>query len=249
MKLDRIIAVRNNKTVYHDGDLCVKVFGEGFSKADILSEALNLARIEETELNIPKVRSVTVLDGKWTIVSDYVKGKTMAQLIRENPDKKDEYIDTFVGLQLKMHSVRCPKLFKLKDKMNERIRQTDLPATVRYDLHARIKAMPNHTKLCHGDFNPSNVIVTDDGEMYIIDWAHATCGNASADAARTYLKFWLDGEITSAEKYLEAFCEKSETDLKYVKKWMPIVAAAQLVKGNEKEREFLKSWINVVDYE
>ena len=48
MKLDRIIAVRNNKTVYHDGDLCVKVFGEGFSKADILSEALNLARIEET---------------------------------------------------------------------------------------------------------------------------------------------------------------------------------------------------------
>ena len=106
MKLDRIIAVRNNKTVYHDGDLCMKVFGEGFSKADILSEALNLARIEETELNIPKVRSVTVLDGKWTIVSDYVKGKTMAQLIRENPDKRDEYIDTFVGLQLKMHSVR-----------------------------------------------------------------------------------------------------------------------------------------------
>ena len=48
---------------------------------------------------------------------------------------------------------------------------------------------------------------------------------------------------------MEAFCEKSETDLKYVKKWMPIVAAAQLVKGNEKEREFLKSWINVVDYE
>ena len=201
MKLDRIIAVRNNKTVYHDGDLCMKVFGEGFSKEDILSEALNLARIEETGLNIPKVRSVTVLDGKWTIVSDYVKGKTMAQLIRENPDKRDEYIDTFVGLQLKMHSVRCPKLFKLKDKMNERIRQTDLPATVRYDLHARIKAMPNHTKLCHGDFNPSNVIVTDDGEMYIIDWAHATCGNASADAARTYLRFWLDGEITSAKKY------------------------------------------------
>ena len=32
-------------------------------------------------------------------------------------------------------------------------------------------------------------------------------------------------------------------------KWMPIVAASQLVKANEKEREFLYSWINVVDYE
>ena len=100
-----------------------------------------------------------------------------------------------------------------------------------------------------GEHLEQQPIHTDDGEMYIIDWAHATCGNASADAARTYLKFWLDGEITSAEKYLKAFCEKSETDLKYVKKWMPIVAAAQLFKGNEKEREFLKSWINVVDYE
>ena len=85
--------------------------------------------------------------------------------------------------------------------------------------------------------------------MYIIDWAHATCGNAAADAARTYLKFWLDGDITSAEKYLKVFCEKSKTDLDYIQKWMPIVAAAQMADGNEKEREFLNSWINVVDYE
>ena len=31
-------------------------------------------------------------------------------------------------------------------------------------------------------------------------------------------------------------------------KWMPIVAASQSVKGNEREREFLLSWIDVVDY-
>ena len=133
MKLERIIAVRNNKTVYHDGGLCMKVFGAGFSKADILSEALNRARIEETELNVPKVRSVTVLDGKWTIVSDYIKGKTMAQLMQENPNKRDEYIDALVKLQLKMFSIKCPKLFNLKDKMNEKISRTELSATVRYD--------------------------------------------------------------------------------------------------------------------
>ena len=54
MNLDRIIAVRNNKTVYRDGDRCLKVFNEGYSKADVLNEALNQARIEETGLNIPK---------------------------------------------------------------------------------------------------------------------------------------------------------------------------------------------------
>ena len=27
MKLDRVIAVRNNKTIYRDGDRAIKVFG------------------------------------------------------------------------------------------------------------------------------------------------------------------------------------------------------------------------------
>ncbi|MBP3481371.1 MAG: phosphotransferase [Clostridia bacterium] len=248
MKLDRIIAVRNRKTIYRDGDRCLKVFDEGFSKADVLNEALNQARVEETGLNIPRVSEVTKTDGKWTIVSDYIKGKTLAELMRENPEKKDEYMNFFVELQLEMHSKTCPLLGKLRDKMDRKIAQTDLTATVRYDLHTRLEAMPKHNKLCHGDFNPSNIIVSDDG-AYIIDWSHATQGNASADAARTYLLFWLEGDISSAEKYLDLFCEKSGTEKQYVQKWMPIVAASQTVKGNEKEREFLNSWINVVDYE
>ena len=249
MKLDRIIAVRNNKTVYRDGELCMKVFDTNYSKADVLNEALNQARVEETGLNIPKIHEVTVIDGKWTIVSDYIKGKTLQQLMDENPEKKDEYLNLFVDLQLEMHSKSCPLLTKLRDKMNRKISQTDFDATTRYELHSRLDAMPKHNKLCHGDFNPSNIIITDDGTPYIIDWSHATQGNASADAARTYLLFWLNGDIEGAKKYLELFCQKSNTARQYVQKWMPIVAASQSVKGNEKEREFLHGWVNVVDYE
>ena len=249
MKLDRIIAVRNNKTVYRDGELCMKVFDTNYSKADVLNEALNQARVEETGLNIPKIHEVTVIDGKWTIVSDYIKGKTLQQLMDEHPEKKDEYLNLFVDLQLEMHSKSCPLLTKLRDKMNRKISQTDFDATTRYELHSRLDAMPKHNKLCHGDFNPSNIIITDDGTPYIIDWSHATQGNASSDVARTYLLFWLNGDIEGAKKYLELFCRKSNTARQYVQKWMPIVAASQSVKGNEKEREFLHGWVNVVDYE
>lgn len=249
MNLDRIIAVRTDKTVYRDGDRCLKVFSEDFSKADVLNEALNQARIEETGLNIPKILEVTVIDGKWTIVSEFIKGKTLARLIEENPDKKDEYLSLFVDLQLQMHSKTCKGLTKLKDKMNRKISETDLSATVRYDLHTRLEAMPKHNKVCHGDFNPTNIIITDDGTPYILDWSHATQGNASADVARTYLLFWLNGDIDGAKKYLDMFCERSNTAKQYVQKWMPIVAASQTVKGNEAEREFLHSWIDVVDYE
>ena len=249
MKIYRVIAVRNDKTIYRDGEKCVKVFNTDYSKADVLNEALNQARIEETGLNIPKILEVTMIDGKWAIVSEFIKGKTLAQLIEENEDKKDEYLEMFVDLQLEVNSKTCPLLNKLKDKMNRKIGQTELDATTRYDLHTRLEGMPKHNKVCHGDFNPSNIIVTEDGTPYIIDWSHATQGNASADAARTYLLFCLEGDNETAKKYLDLFCKKSNTAKQYVQKWMPIVAASQSVKGNEKEREFLLSWVDVVDYE
>ena len=249
MKLDRVIAVRNNKTVYHDGDRCIKVFNAEYSKADVLNEALNQARIEQTGLNIPRVLEVTMIDGKWAIVSDFIKGKTLSQLIEENPDKKGEYIELLVDIQMEVHKKTSPLLNKLKDKMNRKISETELDATTRYDLHTRLEAMPKHNKVCHGDFNPSNIIITEDGTPYIIDWSHATQGNASADVARTYLLFWLNGDIDGAELYLNTFCRKSDTAKQYVQKWMPIVAASQSVKGNQKEREFLMSWVDVVDYQ
>lgn len=249
MNLDRIIAVRNSKTVYRDGDKVYKVFDRSYSKADVLNEALNQARIEETGLNIPKILGVTMTEGKWTIITEFIKGKTLAQLMAENPDKKDEYLKQFVSLQLIMHSKTCPGLNKLKDKLNIKIDQTDLKATVRYDLHIRIESMPNHNKVCHGDYNPSNIIITDDGTPYILDWSHATQGNASADAARTFLLFYLDNDAESAKKYLDLFCEQSTTDKQYIKKWMPIITASHTVKGNEQERKLLNSWMDFADFE
>lgn len=249
MKLDKIIAVRTGKTVYKDGDRVIKVFENGYSKADILNEALNQARIEETGLNIPKILGVSTENGKWAIISEYIKGKTLAQLMTESPDKFDEYLERFVDIQMEIHSKKAPLLTKLMDKMNRKINQADIDATTRYDLHTRLEGMPRHNKVCHGDFNPSNIIITDDGTPYIIDWAHATQGNASADVARTYLLFWLDGNIEGAKKYMELFCKKSDTARQYIEKWLPIVAASQSVKGNAEEREFLLSWVDVIDYQ
>jgi len=249
MNLDNIIAVRPNKTIYRDGDRCIKVFDSGYSKADVLNEALNQARIEETGLNIPTIHEITMVDGKWAIVLDYIEGKTLQQLMDENPDRIDEYLELFVDLQMEVQRKTCPLLTKLKDKMHGKISQTTLDATTRYELHTRLEGMPKHNKVCHGDFNPSNIIITADGTAYIIDWAHATQGNASADVARTYLLFCLAGKDELADRYLNLFCRKSDTAKQYVQKWMPIVAASQSVKGKPEEREILLSWADVVDYE
>ena len=213
------------------------------------TEALNNARVEDVGLYVPKILEVTTIDGKWAIVSEFIEGTTLSHLMRDNPEKKDEYLDLLVETQMQIHSKHSPLLSRLKDKMNRKILAADLDPVTRYELLIRLEGLPTHDKLCHGDFCPSNVLLTPDGKPYIIDWAHATQGNASADVARTYLTFHLSGDAATAEKYLNLFCEKSGTDKRYVQKWMPIVAASQSVKGNLEERDFLLSWTNVADYE
>ena len=249
MKLETVVAKRAEKTVYRDGDMAIKLFEKSFSKANVLNEALNQARVEETGLNIPKINEVCKIDGKWAIVSDFIEGETLASLMEKNPDKEDEYLELFVNLQISIQSKTAPLLNKLKDKMHRKISETTLDATTRYELHMRLDAMPTHTKVCHGDYNPSNIIISNDGTPFVLDWSHATQGNASADVARTYLLFKLEKKDALAEKYIKLFCKKTDTARQYVDQWLPIVAASQSVKGKAEEREFLLGWTNIADYE
>ncbi len=239
MKFDKILAERIIKTVYLDGDRVVKVFNSGYTKADILNEALNQARLEEAKgINVPKILQVTTFDGKWAIVYQHVTGKTLAQMMEENPQNKEEYLTLFVDLQMKVHGAECALLYRHNEVMSHNIARANLPATVRYDLLNRLESMPKTKQVCHGDFNPSNVVITADGSPFIIDWALATQGNALADVARTYLLFLLGNEETDGERYLEIFCAKSGVEKSEVKRWIPIVAAAQSVKSSGEKKEF-----------
>ncbi len=249
MSLGKIIAERKNKKIYVDGDKVIKVFDPEFSKADVLNEALNQARVESTDLHIPKLINVGKVEDKWTITMDYIEGKTLEQIMKEDSKNLDKHLEFFVDLQMTVHAQKAPLLNKITDKMKRKISESPIDEETKYNLHTRLNGMPKHSKVCHGDFNPSNIIISKDGTPYIIDWSHATQGNASADVARSYLLFSLNYSKEIADKYLDLFAKKSNTEKQYILKWIPIVAASQLVKGKENEREFLLRWTDVVEYE
>jgi len=248
-KLDKIIAVRTAKTIYREGDKVIKLLGDEYLAPDVLSEAHNLAAVEETALKVPKLVEVTKINGKWAIVWEYVEGTSLDRLMEKNKDKVQQYLERFVDIHIDMHRYSATRLPLLAEKMDRKIKASGLDATTRYELLGRLAGMLKHTKLCHMDFNPSNVIINEKDEAYIIDWSHAAQGNASADAAQTYLLFWLSGNITMAEKYLALFCQKSDTAKQYVEKWLSIVAASRLPKAKPEEREFLLHWANVAEYQ
>lgn len=245
-----LISESAKKNVYRDGDLAIKEFAPGFPKTEVLNEALITARVEEIgDINVPKILEVHAKDGKWSIVTEYIDGKTLQQLMDENPEKTHEYLEQMLDLQLFIHSKNCPLLNKLKDKMVKQISEIEeLTEVSRYDLLTKLDGMPKHTKLCHGDFNPDNIIVKEDGTMYVLDWIHATQGNASAEVARTYLLLCLKDQ-KKADMYMDMFCSKTGTAKRYVQTWLPLVAAAQLSKKRPEEVELLQQWLNVCDWQ
>ena len=248
--LSQPIAERRTKTVYRDGNKTIKLFIENYSKAAILNEALIQSRVEEnTDLRMSRLIEVTKINNRWALVTEFIEGTPLDVLMREHPEKEDEYLNLFIDIQLEIMSKKVPLLNRLKDKYRRKVSEADIDDTTRYELLQRLEGTKNHDKLCHGDFNPSNVIINENGEYSIIDWAHATQGNASADVAKTFLLFSLNGQTELAEKYVNLFTEKSGIEKRGIQRWVPIVAAVQLKKGGAENKEFLEKWIDVVDYE
>ncbi len=243
------IAVRKGKIVYVNDGTLIKVFDEqDWSKSDILTEALNQARIEETGLNIPKIREVGTVDGKWALMMEYVEGTSLADLMRLNPEKMDEYLELFVSLQMEIHSKKAPLLTTLKDKMTRKISQAELNATVRYDLQLKLRELGVTNVVCHCDFKPENVLITADGTPCILDWSHTNQGNPNVDAALSYILFKLDSKDAEAEKYLDLYCTKTGVDKKLVLKWIPVAAASRSARCHGEEKAKLLELAKSVEY-
>ena len=245
----QIIEQKSYKTVYREGNLIVKEFTASHPKADVFNEAYIHACVEDAGVPVSKLLGVNPVNGGWAISLEYVEGKTLEELMQAHPEKTDEYLEKLVDIQLETGAYRVRNLRNTRVKMEDAIKSlTEIDASTRYELLQRIHGMPQHSKLCHGDLVPSNIIIKEDGSYRILDWAHASAGNAGADAAITYLRFSLDAPEL-ADKYLHLFCKKADMAIQYVQKWLPVVAAAQMTKHREAERELLEKWISVAEYQ
>ena len=243
MDFERIIAVRNSKTVFKDGGRVIKTFGKSYSKSDVLSEALNLAIAEEAQINFQKLSEVIRTDGRWALVLDYIGGETLDRMIFKNPDKADYYLEKFVEFQLSLMNVTA-RFEKISDKARRKIKECSLDENLKNGLLMRLDELSDGESVCHGDYSPDNVIFGDDGKLYAIDWAHAAVGSPCTDAASTYLGFVLSGEKNTGKQYIKLFCAMSGEKTEEIKKYLPIAALLKLHVSNECQRQVLLKYIN-----
>ena len=248
MELTNLISSSATVDIYQEGNMAIKVFKEGCPKTMALYEALTHSRVEATGLRVPVIHEVSVIGNRWAIHMDCIEGKTLAQVMKDDPANKDKYISDMVDIQIEVHSKQVPKLSKLKDKMTRQINSLDcIDDATKYELLARLDSRPKHIKLCHGNFTPENIIINENG-TYIVDWVAARQGQRQRRRwphlpAAVPERPGYGGEIPPAVLRAYQYLEK------YVQEWLPIVAAAQLTENKPEERDLLMKWVGVVAYE
>ncbi len=249
MELKNLISDGDKVRVFECEGKCVKLFKDpNEPKSVVLYEAITHTRVEETGYaRIPEFLEIRKIDGQYAIIYELAEGRTLEFLMREDPANADMYLKQMADIQIEINTLYSAKVSRLKDYLNRSIDGLDMIDDVKkYELLTHLNKMPPHAKLCHGDLSPDNIIVGDRG-TFVIDWMKAKQGNASADVARTYLNFCLKHHTEWAERYLKLYCERSNTDVSYIREWLPIVAAAQLKFKKPDERELLLTMIDIMD--
>ena len=244
MRLDRIIAVRNDKTVYRDGDRCFKVFSDAYSASQVLREAQLLASVSEVGLPVPRLLSVTIWDGRWTIVTEYVHGTAMRQRMDADlPEQRVNYLASFVRIGEHIHNSFCPAQPARRDTVAQSIAAARLPEREKEWLRRRQSALDtDEDRICHGDLDPTNVVLTGGDGYRILDWSHATHGNPAMDAACTYLLLCRSDGRAFADAYLTRYEEV--TGERNVRSYLPLAAVVRYVHANADTRAFLTPFLS-----
>ena len=250
---------KNGETISHTSKIEViecdgvayKIFDKSFSHTLVYYEAMLQTMAHEQGVRVPKIYGVERVDDSLAILSEYIEGQTVQELMEENPAKKDYYLDILVDTQLKINSHIVWDIARFKDKISREIKTLSYIDDIkRYELEIRLASMPNHSKLCHGNFGPENVMIDGMDNVIVLDWVAASRGNAGADVAKAYLKLTLIS-TELAERYITLFCRKFGCDRQYVYEWLPLIAACGLGEKNisEREKAVMLSWLDVVDHD
>lgn len=245
MIYNEIIGKGAQATVYKVNNYALKVFNKNYKKSGAFYEALITSVIEECGLPIAKINEVIDADGHIAIKMDYIQGSSFYNIMMNDKENIELYINQMADLQILIHSKKLPSLFKLKDKLRIKIQSSPITDSAKKEKLLKVlSGLPDSDALCHGDFHANNIICSEE-KLFIIDWVDASVGCAAGDVCRTYMIYcFYAPEI--ADAYLTAYCNKTGTDREKILEWLPVVAAARLSENFPSEAEKITAWMNSI---
>ena len=220
--------------VYLMDGKAVKVFKPEYRNANPIMEADLQDKAHKKGLPVPAIYEVSTLDGRVTVVMEYLSGETLGEAMLRDMGDLHRYMGIAVDLQILVHQADGEgfpsQTQKLKSNINE---NGHLQDGQKEKLLHQLQGLPTGDRLCHGDFHVHNLMQTEGG-VRIIDWTEAVSGSVAADVCRTYLLYLLyQREI--AEVYLDLYCKKTGMPQEDALSWLPVIAGARLNENATKE--------------
>ena len=221
----------------------LKLFHEWVSLRAIEHEASMARLAHQAGLPSPAVEEIVNLDGRYGLVYERVLGVSMLKSLSSQPWALLRYACLLAELQAMVHTIDAfPDLLSQHQRLRDRILAAALlPSEVRQTALQTLETLPMGNQLCHGDFHPDNVLITDKGPI-IIDWIDATCGYPLADVARSSLLLqmavlpqntplqWLHNvaRVWFHRLYLKRYFQLRPGDQRELSIWRLVNAAARL---------------------
>lgn len=234
-KLGLPIAFGNTAKIYLFENKVVKVFNDTLPDKEGMKEADKQEYAYSCGLHVPKIVNVANFDGKQAIIMEYIQGKTIGDLITNNQDQIEYYMNLSVEIHQEIHQNEAHSIELMSDKLSRQIKSAPYLEQKRKSiLIEKLNSMTFEKRLCHGDYHLFNLIKSGE-KVTIIDWVDASAGDFRADVYRTYL-LYSQRSIRLAEMYLHLYCQKSGLSKKEIFEWAPIIAAARLSEWVSSER-------------
>lgn len=242
MNLGAPIAIGNTAQIYLYENNIVKVFNDFLPDTESSYEANKQKFAHSCGLSVPKIFDVTTIDGKQAIIMEFVKGKTIGDILSENMEQAEYYMNISIDIQQKIHMIVADSLEPMSLKLSRQIESAQqLDKRHKSALLQKMKTITYKKRLCHGDFHMFNLIMSDNNQVTIIDWVDSSAGDLRADVYRTYL-LYEQFSIELADMYLRLYCQKSGLSKDDIFQWAPIIAGARLSENvsSEKNERLIK---------
>lgn len=234
MNLGTPIASGNTAKIYLYENRIVKIYNDYFTDTESSYEANKQKYAYSCGLSVPKILDVTKIDGKQAIIMEYIKGRTIGDILSENMDQAEYYMNISVDIQKKIHMIAADSLEPMSEKLSRQIESADnLDKRHKSALIQKLDSMTFEKRLCHGDFHLFNLIISDN-KVTIIDWVDASAGDIRSDVYRTYL-LYSQVSMEIADLYLHLYCAKSDLSKDEILQWAPIIAGARLSENVSSE--------------
>ena len=253
IKKEYMIGQGNTAEIYRlDDNKILKLFRHGISKEIIEREYRNGNYIQNKLDCIPKVYDMVEINDRLGIIYEEIKGTDMLNVMVTSLWKINDYAKKLAHYHLDLQIPIINNICTVKEKLEEDVNAVDVLSNENKEIVRKyLMQLPEGDELCHFDFHPGNIMITDNKAVFI-DWMTACRGDACADVARTCIMLKY-GEVAQApwvlrklfsffqhhiyKIYIKEYLMISKRNIEDINRWELPVAAARLrewLSDNEK---------------